>query len=83
MSKSKTASKTVKSEPTVTTYKTKKAWPDGGVRTIATTACKSGCTAASVAKALTKATEKKYSEKTALGVVNWLAAKGFLERVTA
>ena len=73
---------TAKSEP-VTTYKTKKPWKDGGVREVATTACKSGCTAASVAKALTKARGKTYSEKTALGVVNWLAAQGFIERVEA
>jgi hypothetical protein len=79
-SKTKTAKPAAAAKPV---YKTKKAWPDGGVRTIATDVCKKPATAAAVAKALSKAREKTYTEKTARAVVDWLAAKGFIERVEA
>jgi hypothetical protein len=65
-----------------TTYKTKKPWKDGGVRAIATDTCKKAATAAAVAKALSKEREKQYTERTALGVLNWLAAHDFIERVS-
>jgi hypothetical protein len=77
-----TKSKTSAKSAPVVTFKTKKPWKDGGVREVATTTCKSGATAAAVAKALSKEREKSYGEKTTLGILNWLAAKGFLERVS-
>jgi hypothetical protein len=80
-SKSKTTAKPAAAAKPV--YKTKKAWPDGGVRTIATDVCKKPATAAAVARALSKAREKNYSEKTTLGILNWLSAQGFIERVEA